>query len=122
MSGGAFDYVRPADLPEALAVGAMTGSAYLAGGTDLMPLWKVRAEAPARVVDISRLPLDGIAAGASLRLGALAHLSEVAVDASVRPMAPDRGGPQRQRLRPGAEHGHRRRRAAAANPLRLLPQ
>lgn len=84
MSGDAFDYVRPANLAEALAVGAETGSAYLAGGTDLVPLWKVRAEAPARVVDISRLPLGEIAAGASLRLGALAHLSEVAADASVR--------------------------------------
>ena len=83
MSGDAFDYVRPADLAEALAVGAETGSAYLAGGTDLLPLWKVRAEAPARVVDISRLPLREIMAGRSLRLGALARLSEVATDANV---------------------------------------
>ncbi|CAN7584297.1 FAD binding domain-containing protein [Variovorax sp. LjRoot178] len=83
MSGDTFDYVRPADLAEALAEGAETRSAYLAGGTDLMPLWKVRAEAPARVVDISRLPLGEIAAGVSLRLGALAKLSEVAADASV---------------------------------------
>ncbi|HEX7943953.1 MAG TPA: FAD binding domain-containing protein, partial [Phenylobacterium sp.] len=83
MSGGAFDYVRPADLAEALALGAEPGSAYLAGGTDLLPLWKVRAAAPARVVDISRLPLDAIVAGAGLRLGALAHLSDVAANADV---------------------------------------
>lgn len=83
MSGASFDYVRPADLAEALAVGAQGGSAYLAGGTDLLPLWKVRAEAPTRVVDISRLSLDGIDAGAALRLGALAHLSDVAADADV---------------------------------------
>jgi xanthine dehydrogenase YagS FAD-binding subunit len=83
MSGDTFDYLRPADLAEALAVGAETGSAYLAGGTDLMPLWKVRAEAPARVVDISRLPLGGIEVGPRLRLGGLAKLSDVAADTSV---------------------------------------
>jgi len=83
VSGAAFDYVRPAGLAQALAAGAEAGSAYLAGGTDLMPLWKVRAQTPLRVVDISRLPLAEIAAGASLRLGALAHLSDVAGDADV---------------------------------------
>ncbi|ROR24731.1 xanthine dehydrogenase YagS FAD-binding subunit [Comamonas sp. BIGb0124] len=83
MSGDVFDYVRPADLAEALDMGAETGSAYMAGGTDLMPLWKLRAEMPARVVDISRLPLGDIAADANLRLGALAKLSDVATDTRV---------------------------------------
>lgn len=84
MSGPEFDYVRPADLAEALAAGAEAGSAYLAGGTDLLPLWKVRAAAPARVVDISRLPLAQVEAGATLRLGALARLSDVAANPQVR--------------------------------------
>lgn len=83
MSGAVFDYVRPLGLAEALAAGAQAGSAYLAGGTDLMPLWKVRAEAPERVVDISRLPLTGIEAGEALRLGALAKLSDVAAHGGV---------------------------------------
>lgn len=78
-----FDYVRPGDLTQALAAGAEVGSAYLAGGTDLMPLWKMRAEAPARVVDISRLPLGGVEAGGTLRLGALARLSDVAANPAV---------------------------------------
>lgn len=85
MSGAAFDYLRPADVAGALAAGARPGAAFVAGGTDLMPLWKARAEAPALVVDISRLPLDGIevAADGRLRLGALAHLSDVAADEAV---------------------------------------
>ncbi|RCW74534.1 FAD binding domain-containing protein [Pseudorhodoferax soli] len=83
MSGAVFDYARPADLAEALAMGAETGSMYLAGGTDLLPLWKVRAEALGRVVDISRLPLAEIMAGTSLQLGALSTLSEVATDPTV---------------------------------------
>lgn len=83
MSGPVFDYLRPDDLAQALAAGAQAGSAYLAGGTDLMPLWKVRAAAPARVVDISRLPLAGVEAVERLRLGALARLSDVAANADV---------------------------------------
>lgn len=79
-----FEYVRPTDLSEALARGAEAGSAYLAGGTDLLPLWKVRAAAPTRVVDISRLPLAAIEAGETLRLGALARLSDVAANPDVR--------------------------------------
>jgi xanthine dehydrogenase YagS FAD-binding subunit len=83
VSGAVFDYIRPAGVAEALAAGAEAGSAYLAGGTDLMPLWKVRAEAPLRLVDISRLPLAAVEAGHDLRLGALARLSDVAATAFV---------------------------------------
>ncbi|WP_374573954.1 xanthine dehydrogenase family protein subunit M [Phenylobacterium sp.] len=85
MSGAAFDYLRAGDVGQALAAGARPGAAYLAGGTDLMPLWKARAEAPGLVVDISRLPLAGIGVGDEgvLRLGALARLSDVAADPAV---------------------------------------
>lgn len=85
MSGAAFDYLRPADMAEALAAGAKPGAAYIAGGTDLMPLWKARAAAPALVVDISRLPLDGIGVerDGRLRLGGLARLSDAAAHAAV---------------------------------------
>lgn len=85
MSGTAFNYLRPADLAGALAAGAEPGAAYIAGGTDLMPLWKARAEAPSRVVDISRLPLDGIGLerGGRLRLGALTRLSDAAAHPAV---------------------------------------
>lgn len=84
MSGDAFTYSRAADLAEALASGAAPGAAFLAGGTDLMPLWKARAARPAHVVDISRLPLAGIEVSADgLSLGALARLSDVAADPDV---------------------------------------
>jgi xanthine dehydrogenase YagS FAD-binding subunit len=86
VSGAAFDYLRAGDLAEALAAGATPGAAYIAGGTDLLPLWKARAAAPALVVDISRLPLDGISVErrGRLRLGALARLSDAAAHEAVR--------------------------------------
>lgn len=85
MSGDAFTYSRAADLAEALAAGAAPGAAFLAGGTDLTPLWKARAARPDHVVDISRLPLAQIeATSAGLTLGALAKLSDVAADPAVR--------------------------------------
>lgn len=79
MNGPAFDYRRAGDLAAALELGAAPGAAFLAGGTDLLPLWKVGAERPAAVIDISRLPLGAVeAADGSLSLGALARLSDVA--------------------------------------------
>lgn len=84
MSGPAFDYARADDPAEAVRRGAEAGAAFLAGGTDLMQLWKSGATAPARVIDISRLTLDGIeAAGGSVRIGALARLSDVAAHHAV---------------------------------------
>lgn len=84
MSGEPFAYRRAGDVAEALAAGAGPGAAFLAGGTDLVPLWKARAARPSQVVDISRLPLGDVRVAASgLRLGALARLSEVAAHADV---------------------------------------
>ena len=84
MSGAPFTYRRAGDVAEALAAGTGPGAAFLAGGTDLLPLWKARAARPSQVVDISRLPLAEVRAAASgLRLGALARLSEVAAHADV---------------------------------------
>ena len=56
----------------------------MAGGTDLLQLWKAGVIAPEGVVDISRLPLDGIEfADSQLSLGALARLSDVAIHPDV---------------------------------------
>jgi xanthine dehydrogenase YagS FAD-binding subunit len=72
-------YARAADASAALALGAQPGAAFVAGGTDLLQLWKTGVEAPAQVVDISRLPLADIAVNeAEIRVGALARLHDVA--------------------------------------------
>ncbi len=79
MSASPFRYTRPTGIDDALAAGAGRSTMYLAGGTDLLPLWKGTVVAPESVVDISRLALRTITSTASgLELGALARLSEVA--------------------------------------------
>jgi xanthine dehydrogenase YagS FAD-binding subunit len=79
MSAPPFRYTRPSAVDDALAAAAGSGAVYLAGGTDLLPLWKGAVIAPAHVVDISRLALDTITSSETgLELGALARLSDVA--------------------------------------------
>ncbi|MGA0599533.1 FAD binding domain-containing protein [Caulobacter sp. KR2-114] len=82
-----FDYIRPASTAEAIAAAAQPGSAYLAGGTNLLDLMKVGAARPARLVDISRLPgLDRIdwQADGGVRIGALVRNADLAYDERVR--------------------------------------
>ena len=72
-----FTYARAGSVPEALAAGAE--SAYLAGGTELLNWLRLGIAAPARILDIGRLPgLDRIEAlpGGGLRIGALARLND----------------------------------------------
>ena len=84
MSGPAFRYARAGGLDDAVAQGSQPGAAFLAGGTDLLQLWKSGATAPQHVVDISRLPLNGIKfADNCLTMGALARLSDVASHSEV---------------------------------------
>lgn len=79
MSAPPFRYSRAGGLDDALAQGAQPGAAFLAGGTDLLQLWKSGTAAPTHVVDISRLPLTDIKyADGLLTMGALARLSDVA--------------------------------------------
>ena len=81
-----FDYIRPASAAEAVAAAAQPGSAYLAGGTNLLDLMKVGAARPERLVDISRLPgLDQIEwlADGALRIGALVRNADLAYDPGV---------------------------------------
>jgi xanthine dehydrogenase YagS FAD-binding subunit len=79
MSGPSFQYGRAANVHDALIQASQPGAAYLAGGTDLLQLWKSGAVAPAAVIDISRLLLDEVVlADGQLSLGALARLSDVA--------------------------------------------
>ena len=84
MSGPAFAYSRPADIGDALVRGARPGATFVAGGTDLMQLWKASIQTPAEVVDISRLPLREVdVAHGTLSLGALAKLGDVARETRV---------------------------------------
>jgi len=89
MSGPAFHYVRAAALDDAVAAGSGPGATYLAGGTDLLQLWKAGLAAPREVIDISRLPLaDIVRDGDTLVVGALARLSDVAVHPEVKTSHP----------------------------------
>ncbi|MGW0363779.1 FAD binding domain-containing protein [Streptomyces sp. NPDC002990] len=86
-----FAYVRPTTLREAAeAHAAHPGSRYLGGGTNLVDLMKLGVETPAALVDISRLPLDGIAEdpGGAMRIGAMARGSDVAAHHLVRSRYP----------------------------------
>ncbi len=78
-----FAYLRPRDAAEAIALHGRhsPGARYFAGGTTLFDLMKLGVEAPATVIDITRIDgLRGIDAGrrGELRIGALAPMSEVA--------------------------------------------
>jgi xanthine dehydrogenase YagS FAD-binding subunit len=83
-----FAFIRPADSATAIATQAESPTAqqgasvrFLAGGTTLVDLMKLNVEAPQRIVDINRLPLDrierlpdgGLKIGATVRNSALAH-------------------------------------------------
>ena len=80
-----FEYVRAADLPEALTTHAGDpGAAYLAGGTTQVDLMKDGVLEPTRLVDITRLPLRGVVdTGASVQVGALTTMEELAADPTV---------------------------------------
>jgi xanthine dehydrogenase YagS FAD-binding subunit len=85
MSGPSFRYVRATELADALSHGGRRGAIYLAGGTDLLPLWKAGLAAPEDVIDISRLPFADISyADNTLVLGALARLSDLCAHPDVK--------------------------------------
>jgi xanthine dehydrogenase YagS FAD-binding subunit len=85
-----FDYSRPASLADAMAA-AQPGSAYLAGGTNLLDLMKMGAARPERLIDITRLPgLDRIEwlPDGGVRIGALVRNSDLAYDAGIQQAFP----------------------------------
>jgi xanthine dehydrogenase YagS FAD-binding subunit len=82
---------RAADAGEAVAaVAGRADAAFVAGGTTLVDLLALEVEAPALLVDIRGLALDGIAElpGGGLRVGALTTNSALAADARVRARYP----------------------------------
>jgi xanthine dehydrogenase YagS FAD-binding subunit len=88
-----FEFTRAADAAGAIAAAAQATTAqqgaevrFIAGGTTLVDLLKLRVETPKQVIDVNRLPLDSIDAlpGGGLRIGATVRNSAVAYDATVQ--------------------------------------
>ena len=75
-----FDYARAADVAEAVRLIAQPGGKFVAGGTNLIDLMKAEVERPARLIDISRLPLRSVeeSADGGVRIGALVPNSDLA--------------------------------------------
>ncbi len=83
----AFTYQRatsPADA--AAAVAAIPGARFIAGGTNLLDLMKLRIETPGHLVDINHVGLDRIepTSAGGLRIGALVRNTDLAADTRVR--------------------------------------
>jgi xanthine dehydrogenase YagS FAD-binding subunit len=75
-----FDYARATSVCDAFELtAARPGAVFVAGGTDLLPLWNDAVCAPPAVIDISRLSLDAVEVRDSeIAIGALARMSDVA--------------------------------------------
>ncbi|MER6937972.1 FAD binding domain-containing protein, partial [Nocardioides sp. NPDC000441] len=79
-----YTFTQARSVREALR-GAGPDTAFLAGGTTLVDLMKLEVMTPERVVDINRLPLDGITLDSKgLHIGALERMSDVADHRTVR--------------------------------------
>ncbi|HEX4712055.1 FAD binding domain-containing protein, partial [Phenylobacterium sp.] len=82
-----FHYEQAADRAAAVRAGGAEGVHYLAGGTTLVDLMKLDVMRPTTVVDINALAREHgeiLAEPQRLRLGALARMSDVADNPSVR--------------------------------------
>jgi xanthine dehydrogenase YagS FAD-binding subunit len=104
-----FTYARATDEQDAVRLAAHPGAAFLAGGTDLLQLWKAGLAAPSRVIDIGRLVLDRIEVRDDvLVIGALTRLADAAGHPSIRCELPGPPRPFWPALRAaGAQHGDR---------------
>ncbi|WP_262298130.1 FAD binding domain-containing protein [Microvirga sesbaniae] len=81
-----FDYSRATSLEQAATLARRPGAMLLAGGTTLLDLAKCEVARPETVIDLTRLPdLDMITVGENgAMIGALATMSRVADDPSIR--------------------------------------
>ncbi|MGN7161038.1 FAD binding domain-containing protein [Sphingomonas sp. SAFR-052] len=81
-----FDYAKADSAEAATREGAVRDTKFIAGGTNLLDLMKLQVETPARLVDISRLPLTDIEEidGGGVRIGALVPNSDLAADPIIR--------------------------------------
>ena len=74
------DYLAPTTVDEAIALKAMPGTAWLMGGTDLLPQMRAGRKAPERLVDLKRIPglheIREVADG-GLSIGAAVPLADI---------------------------------------------
>ncbi|HKJ12782.1 MAG TPA: xanthine dehydrogenase family protein subunit M [Ornithinimicrobium sp.] len=81
MIPAAFDYVAPTTVTEALAVLAEHGdeAKVMAGGQSLLPILRMRLNAPEVVVDLGRVPeLSGVSDdGDAIRIGAMTTYADI---------------------------------------------
>ncbi len=80
-----FTYARADTAEAAVRDFAITGTRYIAGGTNLLDLMKLQVETPDKLVDISRLDLTAIEQrdDGGLTIGALVPNSDLAADRRV---------------------------------------
>jgi xanthine dehydrogenase YagS FAD-binding subunit len=76
-----FDYTRAMDIADALrAARGDPRAKFIAGGTNLLDLMKYNVEQPARLIDITHLPLNTVeeTSGGGLKIGALVPNTDLA--------------------------------------------
>lgn len=76
-----FQYFRAGSVADAVSqMAANPAAKFIAGGTNLVDLMKMHVERPARLIDVSRLPLSKVeeTAGDGLRIGALVRNTDLA--------------------------------------------
>jgi xanthine dehydrogenase YagS FAD-binding subunit len=86
-----FQYARATDVADALRqIAGNPGAKLVAGGTNLIDLMKMEVERPAKLIDITRLPLKQVedTPGGGLRIGALVRNSDLAYHAPVEQRYP----------------------------------
>jgi xanthine dehydrogenase YagS FAD-binding subunit len=84
-----FAYSLAPDLAEAVGRSTRPGAEFIAGGTDMLQLLQESVRAPEELVDINPLPMRDVIVGeASIHIGALARLSEVAEHPAVQEQFP----------------------------------
>jgi xanthine dehydrogenase YagS FAD-binding subunit len=81
-----FDHARATTARDAIELAAARpGAVFVAGGGEVLALWKDGGCAPPAVIDISRLPLDAIEVRDSeVAIGALARMADVADHPAIR--------------------------------------
>jgi xanthine dehydrogenase YagS FAD-binding subunit len=91
----AFDYLSPEDVNDAVRAGAVPNTRFIAGGTTLVDLMRLDVERPTHLVDLNTLAKRDPALAqvtqlpdGTIRLGALAHMSDVAWDSHVKDAIP----------------------------------
>ena len=119
-----FQYARAADVADAVAqIAADPAAKFIAGGTNLIDLMKYDVERPARLIDITHLPLKSVEPTASggLRIGALVPNSDLAYHPLIeRALSAGVERDPGRRLAATAQHGLDRRQPAAAHALLLF--